>query len=91
MFYGIIHKIIQKGYTMFHEYREIVTELKTENAHFKKIFDAHNELHDKLEKAELGGVDHIDPMEIERMKKEKLKLKDEAYAMIMEYKKQHNK
>jgi len=72
---------------MFHEYRDIVTELKTTNAHFKKIFDAHNELHDKLEKVEAGGVDHIDPVEIEKMKKEKLKLKDEAYAMIIEHKK----
>jgi len=71
---------------MFHEYRELVTELKTTDAHFKKVFDAHNDLHDKLDKAEAGGVDHIDPVEIERMKKEKLKLKDEAYAMIMDYK-----
>ena len=68
---------------MFHEYREIVSELKTKDAHFKKVFEAHNDLHDQLDKAEEGGVDHIDPMEIERMKKEKLKLKDEAYAMIM--------
>jgi uncharacterized protein YdcH (DUF465 family) len=72
---------------MFHEYREIVTELKTTNAHFKKVFDAHNDIHDRLEKAEAGGVDHIDHLEIEKMKKEKLKLKDEAYAMIMEHKK----
>ena len=71
---------------MFHEHREIVTELKTTNAHFKKIFEAHNDLHDKLEKAEAGGVDHIDPVEIERMKKEKLKLKDEAYNMVIAYK-----
>ena len=71
---------------MFHEYRDIVTILKTENAHFKKVFDAHNDLHDQIDKAEEGGVDHIDPMEIERMKKQKLKYKDEAYAMIMDYK-----
>jgi len=75
---------------MFHEYRDIVTELKTKNAHFKKVFDRHNELHDKIEKAEVGGVDHINPIEIEAMKKEKLKLKDEAYAMIIEYKKENN-
>jgi len=72
---------------MFHEYREIVTELKTSNTHFKKVFDEHNELHDKIAKAEEGGVDHVDSVEIERMKKAKLKLKDEAYAMIMEHKK----
>ena len=72
---------------MFHEYREEVTKLKTTNTHFKKVFDQHNELHDKIDRAEDGGVDHIDPTEIERMKKEKLKLKDEAYTIIMDYRK----
>ena len=71
---------------MFHEYKEIVTELKTNNAHFKKVFNAHNELDDKIHKSEEGGMDHINPIEIEKMKKEKLKLKDEAYAMIMDHK-----
>ena len=71
---------------MFHEYRELETELKTSNAHFKKVFDKHNDLHDQIEKAELAGNDHINPIEIEKMKKEKLKLKDEAYAMIMDHK-----
>ena len=47
-------------------------------------------IHDKLDKAEEGGVDHIDHVEIERMKKEKLKLKDEAYAMIMDFKKNNS-
>jgi uncharacterized protein YdcH (DUF465 family) len=72
---------------MFHEYREIVTELKTQDAHFKKVFDEHNDLHDQIEKAEAGGVEHISHVELESMKKRKLKLKDEAYAMIIEYKK----
>ena len=71
---------------MFHEYRELVTELKRTNPHFKKVFDAHNDLDDKLTKAEEGGVDHIDTVEIEKMKKDKLKLKDEVYAMIMDEK-----
>ena len=72
---------------MFHEHREIVTILKSNNAHFKKVFDKHNDMHDSIEKAELSGNDHINPSEVEKMKKEKLKLKDEAYAMIMDYKK----
>ena len=72
---------------MFHEDREIVTELKTSNAHFKKLFDEHNDLHDQLDKAEEGGVEHISHLEIETMKKQKLKLKDELYAMIVEHKK----
>jgi len=72
---------------MFHEDREIVTELKMSNAHFKKLFDEHNNLHDQLDKAEEGGVEHISHIEIETMKKKKLKLKDELYAMIVEHKK----
>jgi uncharacterized protein len=75
---------------MFHEYRDIVTALKTSNMHFKRIFDAHNALHDKIEKTESGEFGHIDAMEIETMKKEKLKLKDEAYVMIREYEKNNS-
>ena len=68
---------------MFHEYRDIVTKLKTEDAHFSRVFNQHNDLHDEIEKAETGGIDHI---QLEKMKKQKLKYKDEAYAMIMDYK-----
>ena len=71
---------------MFHEHRDIVTQLKTSNAHFKKIFDDHNKLHDEIEKAEAGGIDHMDSLELEKLKKQKLHLKDQAYAMILEYK-----
>ena len=53
---------------------------------FAKIFEKHNELDDKIEK---DGM-HFEQIELEKMKKEKLKLKDEAYNMIMEYKKEHN-
>ncbi len=71
---------------MFHEYRDIVTDLKSNNKHFKKIFDKHNRLHDKIEKVEIDSYSHIDPVEIEKMKKKKLKLKDEVFAMIMKQK-----
>lgn len=74
---------------MLHEYRDVISKLKQENAHFHKIFDRHNELDDKITAAE-EGREHIDGFELEKMKKEKLHLKDEAYAMIMEYKKAHN-
>lgn len=71
---------------MLQEYSDISAALKQENPHFAKIFEKHEELHKDIEKVENGGLDHIDPVEIERMKKKKLKLKDEAYALIMEYK-----
>jgi len=74
---------------MLHEYRDIISKLKQENAHFAKIFEKHNELDDKITEVE-AGREHMDQIELEKLKKEKLRLKDEAYAMILEYKKQHN-
>jgi len=71
---------------MLHEYRDEIHELKQENAHFARIFEKHNELDDKITKAENGDIPMTD-LEIETLKKEKLLLKDEAYKMIMEYRK----
>lgn len=71
---------------MLHEYREEISYLKSNNAHFAKIFEQHNNLDNKIKKAEEGN-EYIDSFEIEKNKKEKLKLKDEIYAMILEYKK----
>jgi len=71
---------------MLHEYRDDIHELKQENAHFARIFEKHNELDDKITKAENGDIPMTD-LEIETLKKEKLLLKDEAYKMIMEHRK----
>ena len=77
---------------MLHEYRDIITHMKENeaaNAHFLKIFDKHNELDDKIIKAENGDIP-LTEMEIEKLKKEKLRLKDEAYSIIVKYKKENN-
>ncbi len=71
---------------MLHEYRDEMHELKQQNAHFVKVFEKHNELDQKIEDAEAGRVILTD-IEIETLKKEKLLLKDEAYKMIMDYRK----
>jgi len=71
---------------MLHEYRDEIHELKQQNAHFAKIFEKHNELDQKVEDAEAGRIPLTD-VELETLKKEKLLLKDEAYKMIMEYRK----
>ena len=34
---------------MLHEYRDEISVLKQENAHFAKIFDEHNELDQKIQ------------------------------------------
>lgn len=77
---------------MLHEYRDVITHMKENNAanaHFLKIFDKHNALDDQITKAENGETPMTD-VALEELKKEKLLLKDEAYAMIIEYKKTHN-
>ena len=76
---------------MLHEYRDIITHMKQNeaaNAHFLRIFDKHNALDDQINKAENGDIPMTD-LEIEKLKKEKLLLKDEAYGILMQYKKKH--
>lgn len=74
---------------MLHEYREVISKLKLDNAHFAKIFEKHNELDQKIVDVD-EGREHMSDADLDALKKEKLKLKDEAYAMIVAYKKEHN-
>ncbi|KIM09288.1 MAG: hypothetical protein KU28_01230 [Sulfurovum sp. PC08-66] len=68
---------------MFHEDREIVSTLKQENKHFHNLFEKHNALDDKI----ANEAAHLSDAELETLKKQKLKLKDEMHTMINEYKK----
>jgi len=66
---------------MFPEYRDLISKLKQEDAHFARLFDEHNELDDKI----TGLVNNpvtSGSEEIEELKKAKLKLKDELYALL---------
>lgn len=69
---------------MLHEYREEISKLKVKNARFAKIFEKHNELDQKILDVE-EGREHMDQFTLEGLKKEKLALKDEAFAMIQAY------
>ena len=70
---------------MLHEYRDEISVLKQENAHFAKIFDEHNELDQKIQDISEGREYDTDT-QLAELKKRKLSLKDEALAMIMDYK-----
>ena len=72
---------------MLSEYREEISELKQKNAHFAKIFEKHNELDQKAKDADEGRL-YLTDTELAEIKKEKLKLKDEALALILAYKKE---
>ncbi len=66
---------------MFPEYRELITQLKTSDHHFTRLFDQHNALDQKIKNME----SHIEPAtqeEIETAKKEKLLLKDQLYTIL---------
>ncbi|WP_299547210.1 YdcH family protein [uncultured Helicobacter sp.] len=69
---------------MLHEYRDEISILKQENAHFAKIFDEHNDLDQRIQDI-AEGREHATDMELSELKRKKLELKDEAYAMVMEY------
>jgi len=71
---------------MLHEYREEISELKQQDAHFAKIFDKHNELDQKAKDASEGRL-ALSDAELDAIKKEKLLLKDEALREILVYKK----
>jgi len=72
---------------MLHEYKNEIHDLKQSNAHFAKVFEKHNALDQQVEDAEADRVILTD-VELETLKKEKLLLKDEAYKMILDYKKE---
>ncbi|MDR1969508.1 MAG: DUF465 domain-containing protein [Burkholderiaceae bacterium] len=68
---------------MFPEYRDLITRLKNEGANnrFLHLFERHNELDHQItamEDHDAGGI-HA---EIETLKKEKLHVKDELYAIL---------
>lgn len=66
---------------MFPEHRDLISRLKTEDGHFARIFDRHNELDQQIKNMEAGLVP-ANGMAIEQLKKEKLQLKDSLYQTL---------
>lgn len=66
---------------MFPEYRELITQLKTQDTHFVRLFDQHNALDQKIKNLE-AHIESGTPEQIEALKKEKLHLKDQVYAIL---------
>lgn len=66
---------------MFHEYRDLISELKASNRHFQNLFEKHNQLDHKIRNME-SRLELGTPDEIEVLKKKKLAIKDELYALL---------
>ncbi len=68
---------------MFPEYRELITQLKTRDLHFRHLFDQHNVLDQKIRNLEEHvNHAHARPEEIEDLKKQKLHLKDQLHSIL---------
>ncbi|EDQ32782.1 hypothetical protein HPDFL43_07534 [Hoeflea phototrophica DFL-43] len=65
----------------FPEHVAKMHELKTSNAHFAKLFDAYHDINRAVHRAETN-IEPTDDFNMESMRKERLKLKDEIYGML---------
>lgn len=68
---------------MFHEYRDLISELKTTDKYFQNLFEKHNVLDQRVKNME-SRLEPGTPDEIEVLKKKKLAIKDELYALLMQ-------
>ncbi len=73
---------------MFEFDQVIVDSLLAENSDFKRLYDKHGELKQRVKDANLG-TSPIDDYSLENMKKEKLFLKDQMAHLIEDYRRAH--
>jgi uncharacterized protein len=65
----------------FPELADRITELKVANAHFRKLFDAYHDLNRAIHRAETL-VEPMEDLEEDRLRKQRLLLKDQLHAML---------
>jgi uncharacterized protein YdcH (DUF465 family) len=73
---------------MFEFDQQIVDSLLSENIDFKRLYEKHDMLNQQVDEINSGNVT-TDDITLEKMKKEKLLLKDRMSVMIEDYKRQH--
>lgn len=68
---------------MFPEYRDLISKLRSEDAHFARLFDEHNELDHQIVRLEKNPAT-ANNEEIGILKRQKLQLKDRLYLLLKE-------
>ena len=63
------------------EFKEKISQLKTENAHFSKLFGEYDEVVHQLHRVEQGIEIHADEV-VEELKLKRLHLKDALFDML---------
>lgn len=74
---------------MFEHDQQIVTSLLQEDDDFKRLYSKHVELKQRVNEVN-SGVVPMDDMTLEKIKKEKLLLKDRMARMIESYRQHHH-
>ncbi|MFC6051938.1 hypothetical protein A6M14_11005 [Acinetobacter sp. Ac_877] len=74
---------------MFPEFRDIIQKLREDNAHFAKMFEDHEILDKEINQLEQNPVNLINDS-IESLKRQKLKIKDEMYRLLCNFKPELN-
>ena len=65
----------------FPEFVEKMSEMKTGNAHFAKLFDEYHEVNRAIHRAETN-IEPTDDFNMEEMRKTRMRLKEEIYGML---------
>ena len=65
----------------FPELKDKIHELKTSDAHFRRLFDEYHVVNREVHRAEAAGLD-ISDEHYEEIKKKRMQLKDELYALL---------
>lgn len=66
----------------FPEHKDKIHSLKTENNHFRKLFDEYHDLDKQVYRMESGEEPTSDDT-LEELKKKRLHLKDQLYSIIL--------
>ena len=69
---------------MFPEYRDLITKLKTTDAHFTRKFDEHNQLDEEIKRLETHSSSDTTP-EVKVLKAKKLHLKEEIFEILKKH------
>lgn len=65
----------------FPEFKNQIHALKSSDAHFSKLFDAYGDADKAINRAE-NGLENLSDAALEDLKKERVMLKDDVYALL---------
>ena len=74
---------------MFEYEQDIVNALLSEDGNFRRLYDKHNALKERVSHVN-SGEEPLDDMTLETLKKQKLMLKDQMAEIIHQYQQTHH-